>query len=63
MAEVVFFIAAFGVIAGRSDRGRCATRSTRCMALVVAPAGLAALFLLLRAEFLAARRSSSTPAR
>ena len=30
MAEVFFFLAAIGAIAGRSARWRCATRSTRC---------------------------------
>lgn len=54
MAEVVFFIAAFGVIAGAIGTVVIRNPFYSVLALVSHLLALAALFLLLRAEFLAA---------
>ena len=54
MAEVVFFIAAFGVIAGAIGVVMIRNPFYSVLALVSHLLALAALFLLLRAEFLAA---------
>ncbi len=54
MAEVVFFIAAFGVIAGAVGVVLIRNPFYSVLALVSHLLALAALFLLLRAEFLAA---------
>ena len=54
MAEVFFFFAAIGAVAGAVGTVACATRSTRCSSLVCHLIFLAMLFLLLRAEFVAA---------
>ena len=54
MAEVVFFIAAFGVIAGAVGTVVIRNPFYAVLALVSHLLALAALFLLLRAEFLAA---------
>ncbi len=54
MAEVVFFIAAFGVIAGAVGTMTLRNPFYAVLALVCHLLALAALFLLLRAEFVAA---------
>src|SRR5918997_1715478 len=54
MAEVVFFIAAFGAIAGAIGTVLIRNPFYSVLALVMHLLALAALFLLLRAEFLAA---------
>ena len=62
MARVFFFIAAIG--ADRGAVGRAPEQPVlRVLALVCHLLALAALFLLLRAEFVAAAQVSSTPAR
>ena len=54
MAPVLFFIASIGAVAGATGVVMLRNPSTRCSALVVHLLSLAALFLLLRAEFVAA---------